>query len=69
MSGEEFANVLGLNSNHFYIEDYEVGKNYLYGVGHGPKSIWVHAMAEEGYSYEDILTHYYTGVNLINLDK
>lgn len=72
VSGEEFANVLGLNSNHFYIEDYE-GKARIIctGVGHGVglSQYGCNAMAEEGYSYEDILTHYYTGVKLINLDK
>lgn len=72
VSGEEFANVLGLSSNHFYIEDYE-GKVRVIctGVGHGVglSQYGSNAMAEEGYSYKDILTHYYTGVNIICLDK
>ena len=72
ISGEEFAHVLGLNSNHFYIEDYE-GKARIIctGVGHGVglSQYGADAMAEEGHSYKDILTHYYTGVKLINLNK
>lgn len=72
ISGEEFSHVLGLNSNHFYIEDYE-GKARIIctGVGHGVglSQYGADAMAEEGHSYKDILTHYYTGVKLINLNK
>lgn len=72
ISGEEFAMSLGLNSNHFYIEDYE-GKVRIIctGVGHGVglSQYGANAMAEEGYSYIDILTHYYTGVKLTQLDE
>lgn len=71
VTGEEFAKVLGLNSNHFYIEDYE-GKARVIctGVGHGVglSQYGSNAMAEDGYSYDGILTHYYTGVKKINLD-
>lgn len=72
LSGEEFAKVLGLNSNHFYIEDYE-GKARVVctGVGHGVglSQYGCNAMAEEGFKYNEILSHYYTGVNLINISK
>jgi stage II sporulation protein D len=72
LSGEEFAKVLGLNSNHFYIEDYE-GKARVVctGVGHGVglSQYGCNAMAEEGFKYNEILSHYYTGVNLINQSK
>lgn len=72
VSGEEFALILGLNSNHFYIEDYE-GKARIIctGVGHGVglSQYGADAMAEEGYSYNEILTHYYTGVKLTKLNK
>lgn len=71
VSGEEFAKVLGLNSNHFYIEDYE-GKARIIctGVGHGVglSQYGSNAMAEDGYTYDKILTHYYTGAKIINLD-
>ncbi|HHT88014.1 MAG TPA: stage II sporulation protein D [Clostridiales bacterium] len=72
ISGEEFAASLGLNSNHFYIEDYE-GKARIIctGVGHGVglSQYGANAMAKEGYSYSEILSHYYSGVKLTTLDK
>ena len=72
VSGEEFAKVLGLNSNNFYMEDYN-GKARVIctGVGHGVglSQYGANAMAEEGYPYEEILTHYYTGVKLINIEN
>lgn len=71
VSGEEFAKVLGLNSNNFYIEDYS-GKARIIctGVGHGVglSQYGANAMADEGYPYDEILTHYYTGVKLINIE-
>jgi len=70
VSGEEFAKVLGLNSNHFYIEDYE-GKARIIcnGVGHGVglSQYGANAMADEGYPYQEILSHYYTGIELVNM--
>jgi len=71
ISGEEFAQVLGLNSNHFYIENYE-GKARIIctGVGHGIglSQYGSNAMAEEGHLYKEILTHYYTAVKITNLE-
>lgn len=71
VSGEEFARILGLNSNHFYIEDYE-GKARIIctGVGHGIglSQYGSNAMAEDSYTYSEIISHYYTGVEIINLD-
>lgn len=71
VSGEEFALILGLNSNHFYIEDYE-GKARIIctGVGHGVglSQYGADALAKEGSSYKDILSYYYTGVKLTTLN-
>ena len=68
--GEEFAAVLGLSSNHFYIEDYE-GKARIIcnGSGHGLglSQYGANAMAQENTSYKDILTYYYSGTKLKNL--
>lgn len=72
ISGEEFAKVLGLNSSHFYIEEYEGSARIICtGVGHGVglSQYGANAMAEEGYSYNEILTHYYTGVKIIDLHQ
>jgi stage II sporulation protein D len=71
VSGEEFAKVLGLPSNHFYIDDYE-GKVRIIcnGAGHGVglSQYGANAMAEEETSsYEDILEYYYTGTSLADI--
>lgn len=70
VSGEEFAKVLGLASNHFYLEEYE-GKARIIcnGSGHGlgMSQYGANAMAEENSSYSDILKYYYSGITLTNL--
>ncbi len=72
VSGEEFAKVIGLPSNHFYIEEYE-GKVRIIcnGAGHGVglSQYGANAMAEEGSSYKDILEHYYTGIEFADINK
>ncbi len=70
VSGEEFAKVLGLTSNHFYIENYEGNVRIICnGVGHGVglSQYGANAMAEDGSSYEDILEYYYTGISLTKI--
>ena len=72
VTGEEFAKVLGLNSNNFYMEDYD-GKVRIIctGVGHGVglSQYGANAMAGEGYSYDEILLHYYSDVSLVNINQ
>jgi stage II sporulation protein D len=72
VSGEEFAKVLGLTSNHFYIEEYE-GKVRIIcnGAGHGVglSQYGANAMAEDSSSYEEILEYYYTGIALANTSE
>lgn len=70
ISGEKFAKALGLNSNHFYIENYEDKVRIICtGVGHGVglSQYGANAMAKDGSTYKDILTYYYTGVKLMDL--
>lgn len=72
VSGEEFAKVLGLKSNHFYIEDYEgLVRIICNGSGHGIglSQYGANAMAQEGGHYQDILKHYYTNITLTELGK
>lgn len=72
VSGEEFAKVLGLNSSHFYIEEYENNVRIICnGVGHGIglSQYGANAMAQEGYPYNEILSHYYSGIELLNVQK
>ncbi len=70
VSGEEFAKVLGLASNHFYIEEYEGRARIICnGCGHGIglSQYGANAMAEENTSYTDILKYYYSGTNITDL--
>lgn len=72
VSGEEFAKVLGINSCNFYIEKYEQKARIICtGVGHGVglSQYGANAMAGEGYPYDEILLHYYSGTELININK
>ena len=72
ISGEEFAKVLGLSSNHFYIEEYgDHVRIVCNGDGHGVglSQYGANAMAEDGSSYEDILEYYYSGVTFARLSS
>jgi stage II sporulation protein D len=71
VSGEEFAKVLGLPSNHFYIEDYEGNVRIICnGAGHGVglSQYGANAMAEEeSVLYKEILEYYYTDTYLADI--
>jgi stage II sporulation protein D len=72
VSGEEFAKVLGLASNHFYIENYEDKARIICnGTGHGVglSQYGANAMAIDDSSYESILEYYYTGVSIADISK
>lgn len=64
-SGTEFRNLLKLRSTDFEIEiNDEKVKVTTYGYGHGVgmSQYGANEMAKQGYSYIQILKHYYTGV-------
>lgn len=72
VSGEEFAKVLGLSSNHFYIEKYgDHVRIVCNGDGHGVglSQYGANALAEDGSSYEDILSYYYSGVSFARISS
>jgi len=72
ISGEEFAKVAGLPSNHFYIENYGGNVRVICnGSGHGVglSQYGANAMASEGLSYKEILEHYYTGVKFTSVSE
>jgi stage II sporulation protein D len=72
VSGEEFAKVLGLPSNHFYIEKYDNKVRIICnGSGHGVglSQYGANSMAGDGSVYKDILTYYYTGVTITDLSE
>ena len=66
-SGLEFRNILGLRSTDFEIEKYDT---YIrvqtkgYGHGVGMSQYGANGYAKNGYTYSDILKHYYKGVSI-----
>lgn len=66
-SGVELRNMLGLRSTDFeIIKDNNVITITTKGYGHGVgmSQYGAKGMAEQGYSYREILNHYYTNVNI-----
>ena len=66
-SGVEFRNLLGLRSTDFDIS--VNGENVIittrgYGHGVGMSQYGANKLANEGYSYSDIIYHYYQNVNI-----
>ena len=66
-NGVDFRTLLGLRSTDFDIEKVNDGvfittKGYGHGVG--MSQYGANGMANNGYSYKDILFHYYRGVNI-----
>ena len=66
-SGVEFRSLLGLRSTDF---DLSIENNKLvittrgYGHGVGMSQYGASGMAKEGYQYDEILKHYYTGISI-----
>ena len=70
MLGKDIYNKLGIRSYDF--ELIQVGNNVVintkgYGHGVGLSQYGAQGMAKEGYSYRDILEHYYVGTKLVKL--
>ena len=68
ITGMDFRTMLSLRSANFEIK-YD-GTNFIvdtkgYGHGVGLSQYGANMMAEEGKTYKEILTHYYTGVDVI----
>jgi stage II sporulation protein D len=70
MTGEELRRALGvnrLNSTLFNIKDSEdrvIFEGNGFGHGLGMPQYSAYTMAQKGKTYKDILTYYYTGVQL-----
>jgi stage II sporulation protein D len=70
LAGVEVRTILGLRSASF---TFEIDGNNIkfsvigYGHGVGMSQTGADALAKQGYSYEDIINHFYTGVEIINL--
>lgn len=71
MSGLDIREVLGLRSASFTMTD--TGSSIIfttkgYGHGAGMSQYGAEAMAEEGYTYKEILNHYYTDIDFKNMN-
>ena len=68
-TGTNFRNILGLRSADFDIEKTEDGVIFTtrgYGHGVGMSQYGANGMAKNGYSYSQILSHYYPGTVISN---
>lgn len=67
IKGSDFRVIAGLNSTNF---TYSINENTIvfeckgYGHGVGMSQWGANVMAKEGKSYDEILKHYYTGINI-----
>ena len=69
-TGVQFRNLLGLRSADFDIEKKDTGVTFTtrgYGHGVGMSQYGANGMAKAGYSYIQILKHYYQGVSINHL--
>lgn len=71
-SGRDVYNKLGLRSCDFVFT--QVGNNVEistkgYGHGVGMSQYGAYGMAKEGYNYKEILSHYYSGTNIVKYEK
>ena len=66
-TGVEFRNLLGLRSTDFDIEINENSIKFVtrgYGHGVGLSQYGANGMAKQGYNFQDIVKHYYLGVEI-----
>lgn len=71
LKGTEVRALFGLNSTHFTINTTDTSLTFHtqgYGHGVGMSQYGARKMAEDGKSYQEILTHYYTDTQITALD-
>ncbi len=69
LTGRELREALGLRSNWFEVELDEAAAHFRvrgYGHGVGMSQYGAAGMAEAGYRFDQILAHYYTGVEIVS---
>lgn len=69
-SGVEIRNLIGLRSTDFDAVILENGVNFTtrgYGHGVGMSQYGANGMAKSGYSFEQILNHYYLGIKIVKV--
>jgi len=68
LTGREFRSLYNLNSTNFkFVQNNNTIEIVTTGYGHGVgmSQYGANGMAIEGYNYQDILKHYYTGVKIM----
>ena len=71
-SGVEIRNILNLRSTDFELEKQENGiliKTNGYGHGVGLSQYGANGMAKKGYTYQEILSHYYPGTTIRSIEN
>lgn len=71
ITGEAFAEIFGLNSTNFYLEEKEGGIRIVCrgkGSGLGFSQYGANRMAESGASYEELLRYYYRGAEICHIE-
>lgn len=71
-SGDEIRNLFKLKSANFYVNydngtDQFIFDTYGYGHGIGMSQYGADYLAQQGYTYEQILTHYYQGTSVLEI--
>lgn len=69
LTGRQLREALGLRSNWFDVEDRGDSVRFLvrgYGHGIGMSQYGADQMARQGFGFDQILRHYYTGVEIVN---
>ncbi len=71
LSGVEVRTIFSLKSANFIIEIGENIKFKVTGYGHGVgmSQTGADSLAKQGYGYEDIIKHFYTGVEVIDFNN
>lgn len=66
LSGVEARTIFGLKSANFTVEITDKVKFSVIGYGHGVgmSQTGADSLAKQGYTYEDIIKHFYTGVQI-----
>ena len=70
MSGKDVREKLGLRSSCFEVLTKEDSLTFItYGSGHGVgmSQYGAHGMALHGYTFDEILKHYYQGVDIVSI--
>src|SRR5690606_22857872 len=69
LTGRQLREVLGLRSNWFFVEEQGDAVRFEvrgYGHGIGMSQYGAEGMARAGYTFDQILAHYYTGVEIVS---